>query len=229
MSQQEVCDEITVPDDKMEVETTSDEDTNYINDGYDWEMIPKRNSDDTKTGVTFKGNSSEYLKGHEKLSQMMTKKEKRYFVNGRELRILDNAKNKPTKVEIKPLKGPSGKVNIKIYSVNAKGSATMMVSKVSDGGLSHVKALAFKVVKYILDGYIDGEINDKEEFQKNPNGVGAKIGDLTDESLDCDSCAKTFKTKHGMNIHIAKAHKNESNNGVEVIVKQLLIQCNVCQ
>ena len=96
-----------------------DEDTN---DYYNWEMIPKRNSDETKTGVTFKGDSQEYIEAHEKLMEIMSKKGTKYFVNEREIRILDNAKNKPIKIEIKPLKGSTGKVNIKIYNVNAKGS-----------------------------------------------------------------------------------------------------------
>ena len=33
---------------------------------YDWEMIPKRNSDVDKTGITFKRRSEEYITAHKK-------------------------------------------------------------------------------------------------------------------------------------------------------------------
>ena len=67
------------------------------------------------------------------------------------------------------MKVPTGKLNIKIYNVNAKGSATIMISKVSDGELLHIKTLAFKVIKYILDSFTDGEIVDIDHFKRNTN------------------------------------------------------------
>ena len=64
---------------------------------------------------------------------------------------MDNAKNKPIKIELKPTKGSSGKANIKLYDVNNRGGATMMITKVTDGNFSHVKVLAFKIIEYLLD------------------------------------------------------------------------------
>ena len=93
---------------------------------------------------------------------MMNKKGAKYRVNGIDIRILDNSKTKPIKVEVKPLKGPSGKVNLKIYIVNGNGIATMMIQKTSNSEMVHVKVLSFKIVKYLLDGIIDGEISDDE-------------------------------------------------------------------
>ena len=113
---------------------------------YDWDMIPKRNSEEAKTGVSIKGDTDEYIAAHGKILKMMSQKGAKFFLNGREFRILDNAKNKPLKVEVKPLKGATGKVNLKIYTVNTKGSATMMISKVSDGDILHVKTLAFGII-----------------------------------------------------------------------------------
>ena len=180
------------------------------NEFYDWQMIPKRNSEETKTGVTFKGDSDEYIAAQGKLYEMMNKKGLKYFVNGRQVRILDNAKNKPFKVEVKPLKGSTGKVNLKIYNVNAKGAATIMISKVSDGELCHVKALAFKIIKYLLDGIIDNEIGDKDiESYKNDPNMSNEEGfnkAQVEENLKCDSCEKSFKTKQGLNIHKSKIH-----------------------
>ena len=57
------------------------------NEYYDWEMIPKRNSEETKTGVTFKGDSDEYISAHRKILEMMNKKGVIYFVNGRRVKI----------------------------------------------------------------------------------------------------------------------------------------------
>ena len=192
-----------------DIKSLGNDEEEDISDFYEWEMIPKRNSEETKTGVTFKGDTEEYIKAHGMLLKMMDKKGTKYFVNKREIRILDNAKNKPVKVEVKPLKGATGKVNIKIYNVNAKGGATMMISKVSDGKLFHVKTLAFKVVKYLMDGMIDGEIKEEdiENFKLNPDGIETEK-DGAEESPRCFICDKVFKTKHGLNIHSAKVHED---------------------
>ena len=52
------------------------------------------------------------------ITKLLNKKGARFFVNERQIRVLDNAKNKPIKLEVKPLKGPTGKVNIKIHGLN---------------------------------------------------------------------------------------------------------------
>ena len=52
------------------------------NDFYNWEMIPKRNSEEAKTGVTFKGDSDEYISALGKIHNMMNQKGMKYFVNG---------------------------------------------------------------------------------------------------------------------------------------------------
>ena len=76
-----------------------------VNEYYSWDMIPVMYPDDKKTGLSFKGDRNEYIEAHGMLMKMMDKKGSKYLVNGREFRILDNAKNKPIKVEINPLKG----------------------------------------------------------------------------------------------------------------------------
>ena len=58
----------------------------------------------------------------------------------------------------------SGKVNVRIYGVNKQGLSTMMVQKVSGGNITHLKAVAFGVIKYLLDGIIDGE-SDNDEIE----------------------------------------------------------------
>ena len=176
------------------------------NEYYDWELVPKVYQDDMKTGVTFRGDSQEYLNAHEKLKEMLDKKGIIYYINGTQLKILDNPKNKPIKVGIKPQKGTSGKANIKIYNINNKGYATIVISKVSDGTLQDVKTLSFKIVKYMIDGMIDNEISntDLENYKMHTNGDHE-----LDEVPECKKCGKTFKTKSGLAIHIPK-HVKES-------------------
>ena len=179
------------------------------NEYYDWELVPKVYQDDMKTGVTFRGDSQEYLDARSKLKEMLDKKGMIYYINGNQLKILDNPKNKPIKVDIKPQKGPSGKANIKIYNVNNKGYATIVISKVSDGTLQDVKTLSFKIIKYMIDGMIDNEISktDLENFKIHPNGDHGNTNDL--DERPCEKCGKTFKTKNGLAIHIQK-HVKES-------------------
>ena len=134
-------------DTNIEVKKPEEEE---INDFYDWELVPTVYPDESKTGVTFKGDSKEYVKAQGMVLELFNKKGAKYFINEREIRILDNVKNKPIKMEVKPLKGETGKVNIKLYKVNNQGGATIMISKPTGGSLLHVKTLAFKVVKYLL-------------------------------------------------------------------------------
>ena len=98
-----------------------DNDTEY----YDWTMIPHCNAEDRKTGVTFKGDTVEYLAASKRIFDLFNEKGRKLTINSRKIRILDNAKNKSIKVDIKPKKGPSGKVNVKIYGANKAAYATI--------------------------------------------------------------------------------------------------------
>ena len=171
---------------------------------YDWTLVPKMYPPEKKTGVTFKGDTEEYIAAHTLIFDMFNQKGAQYLVNGVELRILDNAENKPIKVDVKHGKGQSGKVNNKMYKVNKLGFATMMISKTSDSKMDHVNILSFKVCRYLLDGIIDGEINRKDiENMK----IELKSNKRHLNSLTCDFCAKEFRTENGLSIHNSKKHK----------------------
>ena len=90
---------------------------------YEFAKIPQCNTDDKKTGVTFKGDTPEYLKARDELFKLFNKKGLILSINNTKLRILDNAKNKPIKIDVKPHKGVSGKVNITIFKPNKSGIA----------------------------------------------------------------------------------------------------------
>ena len=216
---------------------------NNDEDFYDWELVPQLYPEEKKTGVSFKGESEEYFSALKFLHDMLDRKGQSYVVNNVLLRIVDNPKNKPIKVEVKVSNGASGKVNVKIYNVNKNGQATMLVQKTSQGEISHVKTLAFKVCKYILDGTIDGVISsqDIEKMRKNEK-MGDKKGGV---SRFCDICEMSFKTQEGLKIHKSKEHgqntfkcevcKFEFNNDEDIARHQnncgqteKVLSCNKC-
>ena len=123
-----------------------DDKEDVINEYYEWTMIPNCNSEENKNGVTFKGDTEEYLMARDMIFNLFNKKGSKLSINQRKLRILDNATNKPIRVEVKPPKGPVGKVNLKIYEANKAGIATFMIQKTKDSELLHLKTLAFKVI-----------------------------------------------------------------------------------
>ena len=203
---------------------------------YDWTLVPKMYPPEKRTEVTFKGDTEEYFAAHTKIWKMFDIKGAQYLVNGVELRILDNAKNKPIKVEVKSKKGQSGKVNMKMYNVSKFGYLTMIISKTSDSNMVHVKTLSFKVCRYLLGGIIDEEIADKDiENMK----LELKGGKVQFDNLFCSVCAKKFKTENGLNIHIARKHEESMSEDtinmstqldklepMEVEIKE--IKCTVC-
>lgn len=198
------------------MESKSGEDKNDIdgNDYYDWVMIPHCNTDDKKNGVTIKGDSAEYLRARDIIFKLFNKKGRKMVINNRKLQILDNIENKPIRVEVKPPKGPSGKVNVKIYQANKSGIATFMITKTKDSELVHVKTLAFRVIRYLLDGIIDGVLKeaDLNSFKSEENE------DLARKGLICQQCGEDFKTENGMNIHMQNVHG---------ILKE--IDCDLCE
>ena len=205
----EVCETKNDDDDDNACEMEN-VDIESIPEFYEWIMIPHAYTEENKTGVTFKGDSEEYVEATKRIFKMLNKKGLKYCVNERELRVLDNATGKPIKVEVKPPKGPSGKVNVKIYNVNGQGNATMMINKMSGADLSHVKAVAFKVIKYLLDGMIDGEITDSDIDNMK---CGKKLDqEMKKTDLTCNICGKTCKTLQGLNIHKSKQHKGSQDN-----------------
>ena len=134
-------------------------------DGYDLEMVPKKASLENKTGMTFKGSDGQYLDAQRMLKSLFHKKGEKLSINGIDISISDVPNNKPIKIEIKPKGGMSGKANLKIWGVNNRGSATIMVSKPSGADPMYSKVLGLDVVKHLIDGIISGSIKE-EDFEK---------------------------------------------------------------
>ena len=122
---------------------------------------------------------------------------------------MDIPNNKPVKIEIKPKNGLSGKVNLKIYDINNRGSATILITKPSGSDVAHVMNLGLKVVKYLLDNFISGYLQDEdiEALKKMPV---KKIDVIVNQ---CGVCDKTFPSMHGLKLHTARIHKCYINTG----------------
>ena len=107
--------------------------------------------------------------------------------------IVDTPKNKPAVIEIKPKGGLSGKENVKIYHKNKRGSATIMVTKPSGSDVLYAQTLAFKIIKYLLEGLISGVVKEPAiEFKKKrTNSVKESSKDLKNsQTYSCDLCEK---------------------------------------
>ena len=133
-----------------------------FSDYYDFVLTLMNASAENKSGITFKGSDDEYIKAHKIVMKMTQKKGDRFVVNGIDIYIADAPNNKPVCNAIKPKSGITGKVNLKIWAINKQGSGTMMITKVSRGNMGHVKCLAFKVIKYLLDNIIAGDIRSED-------------------------------------------------------------------
>ena len=212
-----------------------------INEFYDWVIVPKNSSAENKTGITFKGDTEEYISANKNIFEMFNKKGAIYNVNGNEITILDNVKNKPIKVDITPEKGISGKVNLKMYGRNKGGGATMMVQKVSGGQMLHAKVLAFDIIKYLIDGMIDGEIDNEDIDRMKIKSSGSNRN--LKSNRHCMPCGKTLRTLNGLNIHNAKVHGGDENKcenckfcfkskeelRTHVCSNIMELQCNFCE
>ena len=171
---------------------------------YEWCLTPKNYSEENKSGVTFTGRDTEYINANRKLAQMFKTKGEKFQINGIEISIADAPKNKPITVEVKPAAGISGRANLKVYDVNNRGGATIHITRVKSGDMLHVKTLAFKVIKFLLDGCISGSISEDniESFKKLST---IKVQEAKQNS--CDSCEKVFPTEQGLALHKTRIHR----------------------
>ena len=180
------------------------DDSEDFSDYYECVLTPNNAPEDSKTGITFKGKDSEYLKAHKMIIDIAKNKGDSYNINGIEVNIADAPKNKPACVEIKAKSGQTGKANLKIYAINGRGYGTIHLTKVSKADFEYVKILAFKVVKYLLDGIIAGGLQN-EDLHKMKKKFGSKKG-RTKYNHDCKSCGRKFKTVKDLTVHVKIDH-----------------------
>ena len=184
----------------------------FVCEGYELEIVPTKASIENKTGITIKGNDHEYIEANRMLKDLFQKKGEKFLINGISISINDVPKNKPINVEVKSKLGLSGRVNLKIYELNKKGGATIMIQKVSGGDFAHVKTLAIKVIKFLLDGIIDGSIEGDSFDKYRKKVVKADNKPSQEKNNKCQICDKLFKTAQGFKTHMKRVHKEDGKD-----------------
>ena len=183
-------------------------------EGYEVEFVPVKALPENKLGITFKGNGVGYLEAHKIIKAITGMTGEVLVKNGLEMTVIDTPRNKPTKIEIKYKNGVSGRVNLKIFDVNSKGGATMMVQKVSGGNFAQVKSLGIDIIKHLIDEVIEGKIEEKDiENFKRKRSLKIRKTESVHRSeckkYSCDTCDKAFSTMQGLNLHNGHIHKTD--------------------
>ena len=176
-------------------------------DYYDFVLTPITAAEDGKNGVTFRGSDEEYFKAHKMIGEMTKTKGEKFLIKGVEISIADAPVNKPATISIKTKNGITGKANIKIYSKNRRGNASILVTKVRGGTIKDVSNLAFKVVKPLLDEIISGEITLDDIKQMKINKT-----DKNQIKKICGKCEEIFPSQDKLKEHI-KTHKGKNEIG----------------
>ena len=180
-----------------DTEDNTEENIEERSDYFEWNLIPINAASDNKTGITFKGRDAEYIQAHKVVQEMMKVRGERYLINGIEISVVDAPKNKPSVVDVKPKNGMSGKANVKIYDMNKNGGATMYINQRSGSAMVHVKTLAFKVIKFLLENLMSGDIEEKDIEKYKISGIKSK---------NCKEGEKEIRTEKSIKIHIENDH-----------------------
>ena len=205
----------------------------FDGDGYELEFVQRTAPIEEQTGITFKGKDKEYLEAQKVLKDFMKNKGDIFLINGIEMIISDTPKNRPMIVGVKPKDGISGKVNLKFFDKYDRGGATIMIQKAKGGDNAMVQILGIKVIKYLLDKMLQGNIQESELLSfkiKTKNCVtGENKCDVSDRvfrteqglklhvkrthegAIKCTTCKKTFQTKEDVELHIKRVHTGECN------------------
>ena len=174
-------------------------------DYYEYVLTPITANEEGKNGVTFRGSDNEYFKAHKMLVELTKKKGDKFLIKGVDISIADAPKNKPATISIKTKNGITGKANIKIYSKNRRGSASILVTKVRGGTINDVSNLAFKVVKPLLDDIISG-VTEWEDINKMRKSK-------MESMKKCDQCDESFQSPDKLDAH-TKSHRGKNTVGV---------------
>ena len=128
-----------------------------------------------------------------------------FKVGTNNLKVLDTPKDKPMKVELRNDNGDRGQAQIQMYKPGKKG-ATVLITRSSGESFEVVQTIAEEFVEIFLDAFLKGLVKGEEEFKHY-----SKIEEdsVTHNQFGCECCAKMFKTKHGLGIHLAWHKKKD--------------------
>ena len=174
---------------------------------FEMELIPKNSSNENHTGVIFRGESEEFEEAQRTLEKILQKPNFQFIIDGREVRIKNVpriTKTSPTTIEITTKKGEVGCAGIQFFSSK---TSSIMITKQSRYEIIMVKALAFKIIKPLLNGLVSGDLNEESIMKLEKKPFDKTIGKF--KPSDCTQCGKTFVNSHGVSVHMAKIHERK--------------------
>ena len=164
--------------------------------------FPYDNSDKEPLGLTFNGNTKDYIEAHQQIKEFVMKK-KSFKIDKKEIKINDTSNHKVMLniiIELNDeVSGEEGNVELKLYepsNIKKKG-ATIELRKMSGFDYSYVDSFR-KVILKMLDNTISGEnlLSNKKSIQK-------KL------LYSCDKCEWKTKFENALQIHISKMHRQD--------------------
>jgi hypothetical protein len=94
----------------------------------------------------------------------------------------------------------------------------MFINKRSGHAFEFAKEFGIKVIAYLLNQMISGEIKteDIEKFRKE------KPVETTDikGSLECQVCRKSFANQQGVRLHMTRMHKEKQKISKDILLKE---------
>ena len=175
---------------------------------YEKESYPKTDEDneDNLQGITFKGKSRKYITAYNRLREKMVKGAE-FKVKTDCLKIKENPKGKPMKVELSNDNEVKGQAQIQMYKPGKKG-ATILITRSKGDSFDVVQTIATDFIETFLDALLRGVVEGEAEI----NVYTTKDATQKEEDIhSCDICARTFLTKHGLNIHMAWHTKRDTD------------------
>ena len=151
-------------------------------------------------GYTFKG-KKRLKKAKEGLSELLVKG-LQSEVNGTKFKVLDTqVKGSGLEIDVK-IEGKSerGIGILKLYGPNKKSKEyTIMVNKHRDSDVKFVTLLAERIVKPLINQYLEGQDVIPEKVQI--------LKEASTSKLKCKKCDKRFSTLPGLKRHVTRMHK----------------------
>ena len=169
---------------------------------------PYPTSQSPPLGLTFKGKAKSYLDAHEKLRDKICKgKGKVFTTNGIKWKVLD-VKTLQNNVDAVIEVETKGNVNLKVYGINKKKSATIELRKSPGFEYNAVEALQ-KIIKDMLNKFTDTEST--EEVTKSLVTSKPKL-------FKCHVCKWESKFSYDLRTHMKELHPEISE-----------INCQICE
>ena len=88
-----------------------------------------------------------------------------------------------------------------------------MVSKIKGGDPQNARIFGLEVLKYFLDGVIEGKLTEEDIFK-----LKVKTPKISEKGKinKCEKCEKLFPTDQGLKIHASRTHTERKENHCDI-------------